>query len=264
MADAARAPEPGAKTRLFGLDFDPLTQPGLVDRVERAIGAREPCWIATLNVQIVCLAHRDPDFHKVLQRADVRTADGMPIVWISRLEGRPLPGRVTGADLLVPLAHRAAERGWRLFLCGGAPGVAEQVAQVLQREAPGVHIAGVACPQFSSPDALTDPAANAELLARIEAAAPDVLLVAFGAPKQERWIDAHRRSGALRVPVAVGVGGSFDFLIGEQRRAPGWMRGAGLEWIHRALTQPARLGPRYVRDAFTFARMVARELSRPR
>ena len=252
------------RSQLFGLGFEDLTQPGLVDRIGAAIQARERCWIVTVNVNLLCLAERDPSFRAVVERAEVRTADGMPIVWMSRLRGRPLTARVTGADLLVPLAERAAREGWRLFLCGAAPGVADRAAAELRRRAPGVTVVGTASPAFADLAELTDPDANAELLAAIRALAPDVLLVAFGAPKQERWIDHHRASGALQVPVAIGVGGSFDFLVGQQSRAPGWMQGTGLEWIHRALTQPGRLGPRYARDVLTFARLCARELFAPR
>jgi N-acetylglucosaminyldiphosphoundecaprenol N-acetyl-beta-D-mannosaminyltransferase len=247
--------------RLFGLAFENLTQPGLVERIEGALRGGERCWIATVNVNLLCLAHRDAEFREVLGRAEVRSADGMPIVWMSRLRGTPLPARVTGADLVLPLARRGAERGWRIFLCGGAAGVAERTADELRRRAPGVQVVGTACPDFPTPESLVDPAANAPLLEAIRAAAPDILLVAFGAPKQERWIDHHRRSGALAVPVAIGVGGSLDFLVGQQHRAPGWMRRTGLEWLHRALTQPGRLGPRYARDALTFARLCLRELT---
>ena len=252
------------RSNLFRLEFEDLTQAGLVDRIGEAIRARERCWIVTVNVNLLCLAHRDPSFRQVVERAEIRTADGMPIVWMSRLRGRPLTARVTGADLMVPLATRAAQEGWRLFLCGGAPGVADRAAAELLRRAPGVNVVGTASPSFADLAELTDPDANAGLLGAIRAAAPDVLLVAFGAPKQERWIDAHRTSGALVVPVAIGVGGSFDFLVGQQSRAPGWMQRGGLEWIHRALTQPGRLGPRYARDALTFARLCVQELFAPR
>lgn len=248
------------RSSLFGFEFDDLTQAGLVDRVGAAIRGKESCWVATLNVNLLCLAHRDPAFRAALARAEVRTADGMPIVWMSRLRGRALTARVTGSDLLAPLAMRAAEAGWGLFLCGAGPGVANLAAAELQRRAPGLRVVGTASPMFREPPDLTDPVANAELLAAIRAAAPDVLLVAFGSPKQELWIDHHRTSGALDVPAVIGVGASFDFLAGRQNRAPAWMQRGGFEWIHRMVTQPLRLGPRYGRDALTFARLCFDEL----
>lgn len=245
---------------LFGLDFDDLTQSGLVDRIAEAVSQRKPCWIATLNVNLLCLAHRDPDFAEVLRRADVRTADGMPLVWMSRWRGQALVERVTGSDLLLPLATRAAREGWRLFLLGGVQGVAERAAREMKRRAPGLCVAGTASPRFAG----TDPAAwvDAGLVATLRSAAPDILLVALGAPKQELWIDHHRAIGALEAPVAIGVGGSLDFLAGQQRRAPAWMQARGVEWLHRAATQPLRLAPRYARDLPTFAGLCLRELLR--
>lgn len=257
------APAP-RKIRLFGLDFDDLTQVGLVDRLGEAIRERRSCWVVTVNVNLLCIAERDPGIRKLIGRANVITADGMPIVWMSRLKGRRLQARVTGSDLLPLLAVRAAAARWRLFLCGGAPGVAERAAEHLGQLAPGVQVVGTASPTFASDAVVTEPSANQQLIAAIRAAEPDVLIVALGAPKQERWIRHHFDTGALAVPVAVGVGASLDFLAGTQHRAPAWMRRSGLEWVHRALTQPKRLGPRYARDALTFARVAGRELLRPR
>jgi len=248
------------QVRLFDLDFDDLAMPGLLDRMAKAVRARDRCWIATVNVHSLCLADRDPDFRGALRQADIITADGVPIVWISRLIGRPLSQRVTGSDLLLPLAERAAAEGWRLFFCGGEPGVAERMTKVLRARSPDLKVVGCASPFFADAKALVDRSANATLLAAIREAAPDVLLVAFGQPKQERWIHAHLSSGELGVPVAIGVGGSFDFLAGRQHRAPRWMRRGGLEWVYRMLTQPARLGPRYARDALTFARLCVSQL----
>ena len=262
--EVGRSPRAAAPTprtiRLFGLDFDDLTQIGLVDRIGEAIRGRDCCWVVTVNVNLVCIAERDPGVRALLRRANVITADGMPIVWMSRLRRRPLRARVTGSDLLPLLAVRAAAEGWRLFLCGAAPGIAERVVERLGELAPGLRVVGTASPEFTSDALVTEPAANRALLNAIRAAEPDVLLVALGSPKQERWIHHHFGTGALAVPVAVGVGASLDFLAGVQHRAPPWMRRAGLEWIHRAFTQPARLGPRYARDALTFARAAAREL----
>ena len=155
----------------------------------------------------------------------------MPIVWMSRLRKRALQQRVTGSDLMQPLARRAAAEGWRLFLCGGEEGIAERAAQRLCAQAPGLKIAGTAAPHFPTPASLTDESSNRPLLEAIRERAPDVLLVAFGAPKQERWIRHHYEIGALSVPVAIGVGAALDFAAGQQRRAPAWMRRTGLEWV---------------------------------
>ena len=257
--DAALPPCP-RKVRLFGIDFDDLTQASLVERIAESIRERKPCWIATVNVNLVCRAARQPEFRALLRSADVITADGMPIVWMSRLRRRALRERVTGADLLEPLARRAAAEGWRLFLCGGEAGIAERTAELLCEYAPGLQIAGMAGPQFTTSASLTDASLNGSLLAAIRTASTDVLLVALGSPKQEQWIRHHIATGALAGQVAVGIGAAFDFVATRQRRAPPWMRRTGLEWCHRMVTQPLRLGPRYARDAMTFARVATREL----
>jgi N-acetylglucosaminyldiphosphoundecaprenol N-acetyl-beta-D-mannosaminyltransferase len=246
--------------RLFGFDFASLTTGSLLDLISRSVSARKRCWVATVNVQHLCLAERDSSFREVLSGADVLIADGMPIVWVSRLTGDALTERVTGSDLLLPLAERASAEGWRLFLCGGEPGVPERVAKSLRTRWPDLKVTGTASPFFVDYEALVDPVANQGVLAAIRRARPDVLLVAFGAPKQEQWIGHHLMSKELNAPVAIGVGGTFDFLIGRQRRAPRWMRRAGLEWVFRMMTQPRRLTPRYARDTLTFARMCAFEL----
>jgi exopolysaccharide biosynthesis WecB/TagA/CpsF family protein len=251
---------PVRQVRLFGFDFADLTTRVLLDLIGQSVKTRRRCWIATINVQHLCLAERNPSIRQTFSGADVRVADGMPIVWFSRLVRRALTERVTGSDLLLPLAEKASAEGWRLFLCGGDPGVPERAAESLCARWPDLKVVGTASPFFADHETLVDPAANENLLAAIRNARPDVLLIAFGAPKQEQWIEQHLQSSGMNVPVAIGVGGTFDFLIGRQRRAPRWMRRAGLEWVFRMVTQPLRLAPRYARDTLTFSRLCASEL----
>lgn len=243
---------------LFGVAFDAVTQESLIDRIESLIDAGGSHWIATINVNLLCLAERDESYRDVLTGADVVTADGMPIVWMSRLRRSPLPGRVTGSDLLPPLARRGVEKGWRIYLAGGAEGVAERVAAVLAEHAPGVRIVGTCSPPHLDYDELIASEENAELIESIRAAKPHVLCMALGSPKQERWIAAHHAD--LEVPVAVGIGAAFDFLAGRQTRAPRWLRRTGLEWFYRMVRSPRRLLPRYARDAWTFTRLCLREV----
>lgn len=252
------------QVRLFRFEFANFTTRGLLDLIAQSVEARQKCWIVTMNVQLLCLAERDPSFREVLCGADVITADGMPIVWFSRLVGRALTERVTGSDLLLPLGERASAEDWRLFLCGGEPGVPERVGESLRARWPDLNVVGTASPFFAHHEMLVDPAANETVLAAIRSARPDVLLVAFGSPKQEQWIEHHLLSKQLNVPVVIGVGASFDFLIDRQRRAPRWMRRTSLEWVFRMVTQPLRLTPRYARDTLTFARLCASELRRRR
>ncbi len=255
----SRSSTHAVKISLFGLDFDDLTQAELIERISESVRERRRCWIATVNVNLVCYSARAPAFRALLHSADVITADGMPIVWASKLADRPLRERVTGADLLKPLATRAVQESWRIFLCGGEPGIAERTAQFLSAFAPGVQIVGTASPSFPTSEATWDASRNRALLAAIQSAKPDILLVAFGTPKQEQWIHHHLSTRQLQdVPVVVGIGAAFDFLAGRQRRAPQWMCRMGLEWTHRMTSQPLRLGPRYARDGLTFARLALR------
>lgn len=243
---------------LFGLPFACVTQDSLLELIGHWIQTRGAHWIVTANVQQVGMADRDSAYRTLLAGADVITADGMPICWVGRALGRPLPARVTGSDLIEPLAARAAQRGWRLFLLGGEEGVADELRERLQTRHPGLQVVGTwAPPQLSLEEVVESPASSVAAR-RVREARPDVVLVAFGSPKQDLWIARHR--DALAVPVAIGVGGSFDFLVGRQRRAPEWMRRMGAEWLHRVLSSPGRLGPRYAREGLTFLRLTLREL----
>ncbi|MCB0062323.1 MAG: WecB/TagA/CpsF family glycosyltransferase, partial [Caldilineaceae bacterium] len=201
--------------------------------------------IATINADFVVKSLYDADLRRILQEADMATADGMPLVWSARLLGVPLEGRVTGADMVPALAERAAEKGYSIYFLGAAPGVAEQAAAILQERHPGLKVAGCRAPTREEVER-GDPS----IVEECRAAQPDILLVAFGNPKQEKWIAQHAK--ALQVPVMMGVGGTFDFIAGVTKRAPGWMQESGLEWLYRLLCEPRRLWKRYATDLFGF------------
>jgi len=199
--------------------------------IEAAVAERTPRQVCTANPEFVMLAQRDAAFRAVLQRADLVLPDGVGLLWAARRLGAGLPVRVAGSDLIDRLAERGAARGWRIFYLGAAEGVAARAAQVLQARWPGLVVAGT---YAGSPR----PADEDALVARVRAAAPDILLVAYGAPRQDLWIARNRER--LGVPVSVGVGGSFDFVAGVARRAPVWLQRLGLEWLHRLWRQPWR------------------------
>lgn len=241
---------------VLGVPVDDLTMPAALDRLDsfvqtgRATGRTHQ--VATINTDFVVKALDDPELRQTLQECDMATADGMPLVWGGRMLGVPLEGRVTGADLVPALAARAAERGYSLFLLGAAPGVAERAAAALRAQSPDLQIAGILAPPVQPLDQM-DPA----IVTSIRAAKPDILLVAFGNPKQEKWIARH--AAELGVPVMIGVGGTLDFLAGRMRRAPLWMQRAGLEWLFRLLQEPGRLWRRYVVDSAAFGYFFARQ-----
>lgn len=220
---------------ILGVGIDPVTSDEAVRRVSALIAAGRPAHVVTVNPEFVMAARRDPRFAAVLEAADLALADGVGVVWAARLLGTPVPERVPGVDIVPRLACAAAELGRSVFLLGAAPGVAPRAAEALTAygcgSGPGVRIAGT---EAGSPDA-GDAAA---IIARVTAADPGLLLVAFGAPRQDLWIAAHRDD--LRVPVMMGVGGTFDMLAGVQRRAPRVVRGLGLEWLWRLVLEPAR------------------------
>jgi N-acetylglucosaminyldiphosphoundecaprenol N-acetyl-beta-D-mannosaminyltransferase len=185
----------------------------------------------TVNPEFVMAARHNGAFRRVLAAADIATPDGFGLLLVARLRGTRFRARVTGVALVERIAAAAAERGWSLFFLGAAPGVAELTAAALQRAHPHLKIAGC---YAGSPH----PAEETAIRARIAAAQPDILLVAYGHPAQELWIA--RNQPLLQVPVAIGVGGVFDYLAGVVPRAPVWMRHAGLEWLYRLARQPER------------------------
>lgn len=187
--------------------------------------------ICTVNPEFIVDAQRDPDFAAVLAHADLCVPDGAGVLWAARRVGQPLRERVTGSDGIYRICERAAVRGWRVFLLGAAPGVAEQAAAVLAGHYPGLTVAG--CHAGSPADADWP-----GIHARLVAAAPDILFVAYGHPRQDFWIA--RRRAEQPAAVAIGVGGAFDFVAGVASRAPRWMQQRNLEWLHRLITQPWR------------------------
>jgi N-acetylglucosaminyldiphosphoundecaprenol N-acetyl-beta-D-mannosaminyltransferase len=188
-----------------------------------------------------------------MRSTDLSIPDGMGIVWGARLVGTPIRERTAGADLVPALARRAADEGWRVCLFGGAPGVAQRAAAVLREQAPGVDVVVVPSPMVDAGGGM-----DAAVVDELRAVGADVVCVALGNPKQERWISRWGR--AVGAPVCIGIGGTLDFLTGTTRRAPDWMQRAGLEWIHRASSEPRRLVGRYAHDLVVFGPALVRQM----
>ena len=216
---------------MLGVRVDCLDMRATLDRIETLVGAGGLHLVATVNPEFIMRARRDPEFARVLESADLCLADGTGVVWAARRQGCSLSSPVTGTDLIPPLAALCAKQGFRLFLLGAEPGVAADLAARLRTAHPELAVAAHA----GSPDA----SADEETVSLIRAHRTQVLLVAFGAPKQELWID--RLKDRIGAPVGIGVGGAFDYLTGRVPRAPVWMRRAGLEWLYRLLHQPWRV-----------------------
>ena len=219
------------QVRVLGVRVDCLDMNGALERMGQLAEAGGQHLVATVNPEFVMRARVDQDFARVLESADLCLADGSGVVWAARRQGCEIRKPVTGVDLIAPLAALCARRHFRLFLLGAAEGVAADLASRLRAEHPGLEVASHA----GSPAVPSD----AETIAIIKKFRPHVLLVAYGHPNQELWIDRMRDS--LGVPVAMGVGGAFDYLTGRVPRAPAWMRHAGLEWLFRLIRQPWRI-----------------------
>jgi N-acetylglucosaminyldiphosphoundecaprenol N-acetyl-beta-D-mannosaminyltransferase len=246
-----------ARIELLGLTIDPLTLDQAVHQVlswaarEDGAGCR---YVVTPNVDHVVLLQQNASLRAAYETAGLILADGAPVIWASRFLGSPLPERVAGSDLVPALFEAAdAKQPVSVFLLGAAPGVGDKAALAIQRRWPGVRVVGTHSPPLGFE---RDEAENRAILAKIEAAQPDILVVGLGAPKQELWVHQHHRQ--IRAKAALCVGATIDFLAGAKSRAPAWMRELGLEWLHRLASEPRRLATRYARDAWVFPQLVAR------
>ena len=230
------------KYKIAGIYFDNLTMDeAVLAIVEMVTNGNGPHQVCTANLDHLESLRRDRDFLAVYKSADLILADGMPIVWLSHAGPAPLKERVAGSDLLYSLSSKSAELGLRMFFLGGKPDAAARSAEILVERYPGLKVVGTYCP---AKELLNTPDEEKHIQAMIDEARPDILLVGFGAPKQEKWIAAHR--DRLKVPVSIGVGATFDMAAGMVRRAPRWMQHAGLEWAFRLIQEPRRLYGRYL------------------
>jgi len=242
------------QVHLFGIDIDPVTMTEAVARVMEWTGPWDgQCrYVVTPNTDHVVLFQKSAELRAAYARAGLVLTDGMPIVLASRLLGQPVPERVTGADLTMELLAAATEaKPLSVYLLGAGPGVAERAAENAEAKWPAVSVVGTYSPPFGFEK---DEAENEAILKRIQEAAPDILVVGLGAPKQELWV--HQYQHRLHAKVALCVGATIDFLAGEKPRAPLWMQRCGLEWFHRMLSDPRRLLARYAYDAWVLPQLI--------
>ena len=217
--------------RILGVRVDDVTTSETLAILERFVAEKCPHQVVTVNPEFIVTALSLPEFRATLEAADLSLPDGAGLTWASWLLGQRLRERVTGSDTLPLIARMSAERGYRLYLLGALPGVADRAAQVLKRDNPGLQVVGA---YAGSPDCGEED----DIVSRVVVAAPDFLFVAYGAPRQDLWIRRNLRR--LGVPVCIGVGGALDYIAGVAVRAPRWMRRIGLEWLHRLWRQPWR------------------------
>jgi N-acetylglucosaminyldiphosphoundecaprenol N-acetyl-beta-D-mannosaminyltransferase len=217
---------------ILGIKVHAVTNAQTADLVEQFIASREPHQLCTVNPEFIVTAQRDGEFRRIINHAALALPDGIGLLKAARFLGTtPLPERVAGSDLVDHLAKMSHQHGYRIYFLGAGEGVAEQAIANLKQRYPNMTVAGA----YAGSPALAE---NKAVVQRILPTRPDILLVAYGAPQQDKWIA--RNLSRLEIPVCIGVGGSFDFLAGTVKRAPAWLQQLGLEWLHRLLMQPHR------------------------
>ncbi|MGI9146813.1 MAG: WecB/TagA/CpsF family glycosyltransferase [Chloroflexota bacterium] len=239
------------RVELGGVLIDQVDLAGSVERIGEFARSGQAHQVVTVNLDFLSIAERNHEFRATLNAADLAVADGMPLVWLSRLRGQPLPERVAGVELVIASCRLAAELDRSVFLLGAGPGVAEAAGRRLQSLQPGLRVAGA----YSPPIGPLQREENQRIVDMVRLSGADFLFVALGAPRQDVWIREHQAQ--LQMPIAMGVGCVLDLLAGAVSRAPLWMQRAGLEWAFRLSREPQRLWRRYlVNDLPMLGRLV--------
>lgn len=238
--------------RILGFRIDRVSMEAALQRIEAFIAEGVPRYLVTADASMVVTAKEDPELAGIVDRADLVTPDGAGILWASRELQTPITDKVSGVDLVGEMVRLSAEKGYRIFFFGAGPGVAEEAAVNLRTKFPGAHIVGTR-------DGYFKPEQESDIVAQIKAAKPDVLFVAMGIPKQEKWITRYKDE--IGVPVSAGIGGSFDVYSGRVQRAPLWMQKRGLEWLHRLYKNPKKISK--VMTLPKFAMMTLRQRFMP-
>jgi N-acetylglucosaminyldiphosphoundecaprenol N-acetyl-beta-D-mannosaminyltransferase len=223
--------QPPTAIPILGIPVHDVTIEETLALIDQFVREQTPHQLCTVNPEFIMTAQSDVEFKQILQHSALNLPDGIGVVWAAKRLGHPLRERVAGSDLVELMADRAQTTGWRIFLLGAAEGVAERAANILRERYPQTHIVAAYAGSPRSED-------EADIAARIRSSKADVLLVAYGAPKQDKWIA--RNIEQTGVVVAMGIGGSLDFIVGTQKRAPQWMQRLGLEWLYRLVREPRR------------------------
>jgi N-acetylglucosaminyldiphosphoundecaprenol N-acetyl-beta-D-mannosaminyltransferase len=258
QSEAFQTPGPefaSAYADVLGVKVSAINMSLAVSMADRWIATSNPGYVCVTGVHGVMEAQADPEFLHILNRAAINTPDGMPMTWVGRLQGHHHMDRVYGPDFMAAMCRLSVERGYRNFLCGGEPGVAELLSESLQLRFSGLKIVGTYTPPFRA----LNPEEEMELVARVRESRPHILWVGLGTPKQERFMVQYL--DRLQVPLLVGVGAAFDFHTGRLRECSGWVKRAGLQWMHRLMQDPKRLWKRYLLGNSTFLWHLAWQLS---
>jgi N-acetylglucosaminyldiphosphoundecaprenol N-acetyl-beta-D-mannosaminyltransferase len=243
------------RVNICGVAIDKYTFDEAVEIIiHHALSCETPKYVVTPNAQHIVLLQNDNHFRELYQNAFLVVPDGVPLLWAAKFLQTPLIGRVNGTDLFERLCAVAAEKGLKVFLLGGRPGVADSTAQVLRDRHPNLNIVGTYCPPYGFEADTTE---LAKINKTIKAGSPHILFVALGSPKQEYWIYANHQE--IGVPISIGIGASFELVSGVVKRAPKLMQKTGLEWFFRLLIEPQRLWKRYLVGNSIFVWLVLKQ-----
>jgi N-acetylglucosaminyldiphosphoundecaprenol N-acetyl-beta-D-mannosaminyltransferase len=246
------------RVNILGVGVSAVNMTMALDIIDGWVARCDPHYVCVTGVHGVMESQRDEELRRIHNAAGLVMPDGMPLVWLSHLNGFPHVERGYGPDLMLALCGRSVTCGYRHFFYGGAEGVPEQLAANLQQRFPGLQVVGIHSPPFRS---LT-PEEDKQVIQMLNQAAPDIVWVGLSTPKQEQWMAAH--VGRVEAAVLIGVGAAFDFLAGRKRQAPRWMQRSGLEWLFRLLTEPRRLWRRYLVNNPLFVLLVLAQALRLR
>lgn len=235
---------------LLGSNLDTLTMEETLQRIEAIVETRKPTQHVVINASKINLMAKDESLQKIVNESPLINADGKSIVWAARFLGYNVPERVTGIDLFQEIVKEASEKGWRLYYFGATQEVVEEVIRIHKNMYPNLNIVGSRNGYFKESQ-------SKEIVRNIYESQADLLFVAFSSPQKEYWI--HRNKDNLQVPFMMGVGGSFDVIVGKTKRAPKWMQDAGLEWFYRLVQEPKRMFSRYIIGNFIFIKHILQE-----
>ncbi len=244
---------PAGRIGMMGCLMDNLSMEETLQRVEGFIASGQPHQHVVVNVDKLVKASRDPELRRIINECALINVDGMPVVWAARLLGRPIKERVAGVDLFEALMRRAAEKGWRVFLLGAREEVVAGVKQAYAHKYRGLTIAGYRNGYWT-------PEEEPAVVEQIAAARADLLFVAISSPKKEHFLGQYQ--ARMKIPFAMGVGGTFDVAVGKVKRAPVWMQKSGLEWFYRFLQEPRRMFRRYFIEDMAFIGLFLKEALR--
>lgn len=234
------------RIKLLNTEIDNLTMNEAVDKIDQLIQKQETSYVVTPNLDHIVILEKDKEFFEIYENADLIVADGKPLIWISKLLKRPLKEKISGSDLFPKICELSVKRGYKIFILGAGVGVAEQAVLNLENKYPGIQFVGTYSPQYGFEEIQEE---LDFIKNKIVSAHPDILAVALGSPKGEKFI--HRHLKEYNVPLSISIGATIDFEAGNVKRAPKWMSEIGLEWLFRITQDPKRLIKRYWNDAIS-------------